>query len=92
MGFVLPLQKAPMIKPENILPEHQKFLVKIGKSLKVLRKEKKLTIEALATEVSISRNTINLMELGQVNFQLTTLLTVLKFHNIPLSEFVQSLS
>lgn len=79
------------MKPKQISPEHQEALLKIGKKIRELRKDKQLTYHELAIQVGISRNTYNQMELGIVNFQIGSLLAILMFHGIGLEQFFKEL-
>ena len=79
------------MKPKEIPPENQDLFREIGKRVKELRKGKGLTYVQLAEQIGMSRNAYNQMELGIRNFQLITLLEVLKFHGIGLNEFFKDL-
>ena len=75
------------MKPKEILPENQELMMEIGKRIRELRKDKQLSYMELAKQIGISRNSYNQLELGIINFQIGTLLLVLKFHGIGLAEF-----
>jgi DNA-binding XRE family transcriptional regulator len=79
------------MKPKEISPDHQVLMIEIGRRIKELRKAKQLSYIELATQIGISRNTYNQLELGIINFQFGTLLAVLKYHGISLSEFFKDL-
>ena len=79
------------MKPKAITPEYQELFIDIGKRIKDLRKSKGLGYIELAEEIGISRNAYNQLELGISNFQFITLLAVLKYHGIGLTEFFQDI-
>jgi transcriptional regulator with XRE-family HTH domain len=79
------------MKMRDITPEHKEFLKKIGERLRELRNTKGISYERMAEEIGISRNTYNMLEHGKIFFQFSTLLLVLKYHKIPLSEFFKEL-
>ena len=79
------------MKPKEISSDHQVLMMEIGGRIKQLRKAKQLSYIELANLIGISRNTYNQLELGIINFQIGTLLAVLKYHGISLSEFFKDL-
>lgn len=79
------------MKPKDIPLEHQELMVKIGKRLRDLRKTKGLTYIEFAEQIGISRNGYNNLELGISNFQFITLVTVLKYYEMSVSEFFKDL-
>ena len=79
------------MRPKEIAPEHQELYNEIGKRLKNLRTPTKLTYINLSKKIGIAKNSYNQMELGKLNFQFSTLLLVLKYHNISISEFFKDL-
>ena len=79
------------MRPKEIAPEHQELYNEIGKRLKNLRTPTKLTYINLSKKIGIAKNSYNQMELGKLNFQFSTLLLVLKYHNISVSEFFKDL-
>lgn len=79
------------MKPKEIAPEHQVIFREIGIKIKELRKGKGLSYIELAKGIGISRNSYNQLELGISNFQFITLLAVLKYHGIGLTEFFKDL-
>jgi len=81
-----------MIKQEQISPEHQKLLLEIGSRIKQLRTNQTKGYIETANEIGVSRNTYNLLELGRINFQFSTLLQVLDYYEISLSEFFKDCS
>ena len=76
-----------MKKFDEISPEHQKFLINVGKELKLLRTLMGKSYIQLAEDIGISRNTYNLMENGKINFQFTTLLQVIDYYGYSLLDF-----
>jgi transcriptional regulator with XRE-family HTH domain len=78
-------------KTENIPAEHQELLLKVGKRIKQLRKDRQMTYESIAKEMGLNRTTYNLMEQGKLNFQFSTLMLILKYHNLTVSEFFKDL-
>jgi transcriptional regulator with XRE-family HTH domain len=79
------------MRPKEIIPEHQELYNEIGKRLKDLRTAKQLNYIKLSKEIGIARNSYNLMELGKLNFQFSTLLLVLNYHEIPVSHFFRDI-
>ncbi len=75
------------MKQQEMLAEQQTLLNEIGKKIKDLRTNKKLSYEKMAETIGIARNTYNLLEHGRINFQLSTLQLVLKYHKISFSKF-----
>jgi transcriptional regulator with XRE-family HTH domain len=76
---------------KDLSPEHKQLLIEIGKRVKELRIKKNLSYEQIAQEIGISRNTYNLLELGKLSFQFSSLLSILKYHKISLSKFFKNL-
>lgn len=76
---------------KEIAPEHQEMMTKIGDKIKELRKAEKKTYMEMAKLVGISRNNYNLMELGKIYFKFSTLLQILDYHNISVSEFFKDI-
>ena len=66
----------------------QKVLAEFGAYLRTKRKEKKLTLEALAFEAEIELSQVYRIEHGKVNPTLTTLKALAKALNIPLIELM----
>jgi len=79
------------MKPKEIAPEHQELFFAIGKRIKELRKNKGMGYIEMAEQIGISRNSYNQLELGISNFQFITLLSVIKYHEIGLTEFLKDL-
>ncbi len=78
---------------DKISTEHKKILKDIGTELKALRTANGKSYIQLAKEIkSISRNTYNQMELGNINFQFSTLLQVLDYHGVSIHKFFEDLS
>jgi len=76
---------------KDISPEHQQILLVIGKKVKEFRIKRKISYEKVAEEIGIARNTYNLLEQGKVSFQFHTILQVLKYYDISLSEFFKDI-
>lgn len=79
------------MKPQEISVEHEELLKLVGKKIKELRKQKKLTYVKMAEKVGISQNAYNQLELGQVNFGFITLIKVLDYHKISVKDFFNDL-
>jgi transcriptional regulator with XRE-family HTH domain len=79
------------MKQQKMSANQQMLLVEIGKMIKDLRKNKKFTYEKMAEEIGIARNTYLLLEHGKINFQLSTLQMVLKYHKISFSKFFRNI-
>ena len=75
------------MKQQGMSAEQQTLLIEIGKKIKELRTNKKFTYERMAEEIGIARNTYLLLEHGRINFQLSTMQLVLKYHKISFSKF-----
>jgi len=78
-------------KSDAISSEHKELLVRIGKTLQKLRAERGKTYVETAKEMGVPRNTLNRMELGQINFQLLTLVRVLNYYHLSISQFFDKL-
>ena len=59
-------------------------LSQIGSFLRKARKDRGLTVSALAREAGISRNTLGALEAGRGNVELNTLLALLKILGLEL--------
>lgn len=79
------------MKPKVILPEHQQLLKELGNRIKQYRIEKGIGYIEMAEEIGISRNAYNLLENGKIYFSFSTLLKVLSFHKIEISDFFKDL-
>lgn len=79
------------MKPKEIAPEYQELFQSIGKRIRELRKSKGIGYIEMAEQIGISRNSYSQLELGISNFQFITLLAVLKYHEIGLTEFFKDL-
>lgn len=80
-----------MKKSDAISSEQKKLLVQIGKKLQKLRAERGKTYVETAKEMGVPRNTLNRIELGQINFQLLTLVRVLNYYHLSISQFFDKL-
>ncbi|WP_394701139.1 helix-turn-helix domain-containing protein [uncultured Draconibacterium sp.] len=74
-----------------ILHEHKEFISAIGKKLKQLRTERKLSIFKLCSDKNISRNKYALMEKGKLYFNLYSLLQLLDYYKISPEEFFKDM-
>ena len=79
------------MKPKEIAPEYHELFHAIGKRIRELRKSKGMGYIEMAEQIGISRNSYSQLELGISNFQFITLLAVLKYHGIGLTEFFKDL-
>ncbi len=92
VGFYFIFTKTFVLKKtENIPTEHQELLIEIGKRIKQLRKDRQMNYETIAKEIGLNRTTYNLMEQGKLNFQFSTLMLILKYHNLTVSDFFKDL-
>lgn len=80
-----------MKKPSNLPEEHQELLKQIGTKLRTIRKDQSKSYEAMAEDIGLQRTTYNLLEQGRLNFQFSTLLQVLSYHKISISDFFKDL-
>lgn len=79
-----------IMKPAEIDPNYSDLMLAIGERIKDLRKEENISYEKMAEKIGISRNSYNAIELGKTNFQFLTLLRILKYHNISIFQFIDS--
>ncbi len=77
--------------PKKVKPEHKKLMLKVGRKLEILRKDKKISASKLSMEIGISRNTYSNMEYGKVYFNILTLLQVLDYYKVSSFEFFNDL-
>ncbi len=63
-------------------------LKKLGNHIKILRKERKLTISALCYKNGLEPSTISRIEKGLVEPKYLTLLSIAKAFNLTLAEFL----
>jgi transcriptional regulator with XRE-family HTH domain len=78
-------------KHKDIASEDQEVLLKIGNKIKELRQSKKKSYKIISDEIGISRNNYLLIEHGNIYCKLSTLMIILKYHNITLIDFFKSL-
>ena len=79
------------MKPNDIDPAYSELLKEIGEKILDLRKKKGISYTEMAEEIGISRNGYNNIELAKSNFQFLTLLRILKYHNVSVFQFFESL-
>lgn len=79
------------MKPKEISPEHIQLMKLIGLKIKDLRTKRGISYVAMAKEIGLSKNAYNQLELGQVYFGMSSLLKVLEYHNVKLSDFFNDL-
>lgn len=60
-----------------LFPHHQRILEQLGERLRLARKRRKLTTGQVAERAGISRSTLYLLEMGEANSSIGTLLQVL---------------
>jgi len=78
-------------KPTDLPEEYQELLKRIGGKLRTIRKDQSKSYEIMAEDIGLPRNTYNLLERGKLNFQFSTLLQVLSYHKISISDFFEDL-
>lgn len=78
-------------KHKDIAPEDQEVLLKIGNKIKELRQSKNKSYKVISDEIGISRNNYLLIEHGKLYCKLSTLMLILKYHNIQIIDFFKSL-
>jgi transcriptional regulator with XRE-family HTH domain len=79
------------MKPAEIDPDYSELMMQIGEHLKELRKKRGISYTEMAEEIGISRNGYNNIELAKSNFQFLTLLRILKYHDVSVFQFFESL-
>lgn len=79
------------MNPKEISTEHLQLIKEYGVKIKELRIKKGISYIDMAEEIGISRNTYNLIELGKVNFKITTLISILNYHQISLTDFFKEI-
>ena len=92
MGHFVYLCSKNMKKQEKIPESHQSILEQLGELLKKHRKERRIGYIDAAKDMGLSKNTLSPMENGRLNFQFTTLLQVLNYYDVTLSEFFNELN
>ena len=85
--FLLLLQENAVRKPTDLPEEHQELIKQIGAKLRSIRKDKNKSYEKIAEEIGLQRTTYNLLEQGKLNFQVSTLLQVLSYYQLSISDF-----
>jgi len=79
------------MKPAEIDPDYSALMMQIGEQIKELRKKRGISYTEMAEEIGISRNGYNNIELAKSNFQFQTLLRILKYHDVSIFQFFESL-
>ena len=79
------------MKPAEIDPDYSELMKQIGEQIKELRKKRGISYTEMAEEIGISRNGYNNIELAKSNFQFLSLLRILKFHDVSIFQFFESL-
>jgi len=74
-----------MLKNEQLVDE---FLISLGKVIKSLRSDRKLSQEKLAEETGLTRNFISLIECGQSNPSIGNLAAISRVLEVRLSFLV----
>jgi transcriptional regulator with XRE-family HTH domain len=79
------------MKRAEIDPDYIDLMMQIGEQIKELRKKRGISYTEMAEEIGISRNGYNNIELAKSNFQFLTLLRILKYHDVSVFQFFESL-
>jgi len=79
------------MKPAEIDLDYSELMTQIGEQIKELRKKRGISYTEMAEEIGISRNGYNNIELAKSNFQFLTLLRILKYHDVSIFQFFESL-
>lgn len=88
---LLSLSKIFYMKPAEIDLDYSELMTQIGEQIKELRKKRGISYTEMAEEIGISRNGYNNIELAKSNFQFLTLLRILKYHDVSIFQFFESL-
>jgi predicted transcriptional regulator len=75
-------------RKNEIPPEQKEVIQKIAELLVKLHKKKGLSIERFCVKYDIPRITYGNLLHGNSSFQITTLLSVIKAHEITLTQFI----
>ena len=73
----------------SIDEEIESYLIKLGKRIAKIRKEKGLSQDDLWYESGLSRRTVGKIELGQGDVRVGTLIRISKVLDIPLDKLVK---
>jgi len=65
-----------------VFPKQKAILETLGENIKLARKRRKLTTSQVSERAGISRNTLYLLEKGETNVAIGTLLNVLRVLNL----------
>ncbi len=79
------------MKPAEIDPDYCELMTQIGEQIKELRKKRGISYTEMAEEIGLSRNGYNNIELAKSNFQFLSLLRILKYHDVSIFQFFESL-
>lgn len=70
----------------RLINDNEVIQKEIGRRLRILRKQKNLSLLSVAIEVNINQNYLNDIELGRRNLTLKMLIKLCNFYEITLSE------
>lgn len=88
MGQFFYIYNKKNVKKTDDLPQdYQLILQHIGKTLRIMRKSHNKSYVTMAEEIGLHKNSYNQIELGKLNFQFSTLLQILKYHNTSVYDF-----
>lgn len=65
---------------------HDKGLVLLGKRIKEIRRQQKISQDQLAFESGVSKNQISRIERGEINTGISTLFVLAEILNVPIKE------
>jgi transcriptional regulator with XRE-family HTH domain len=65
---------------KSLLPKHRRILQGLGENIRLARLRRKLSAAKVSELAGISRNTLDLLEKGNSNTSITTLLSSLMIH------------
>lgn len=70
-------------------PNHEVFLKLVGDKVRELRKSKKILINTMAQDMSMSRNAISQLERGKTYWKVSQLLKILDYLGIEYTDFIK---
>jgi len=74
-------------KTDDLPQDYQEILKDIGQRLRVMRKSQKKGYVLMAEEIGLHKNSYNQIERGKLNFQFSTLIQILRYHNTSINDF-----